>query len=170
MTTAVNQGFHLTGTQTVRSPRPLSPRLTCSGPTSMTVAVTRTQIDRTPTLFWTTWPADASTAPPRLLPPTSPCPRVPWQREGPLGAEGAPGLRSLWLPVLSLNRMWPSSGQRTWSNSVTLMCLPDENKVERFSYPQFAWLIVTMSDMFGCSMPPLTSLQFVGFRLVWFEI
>lgn len=48
------------------------------------------------------------------------------------------------------------------------MCLPDESKLERFSYPQFAWLIVTMSNIFGRSMLPLTRLQFVGFCL--FEI
>lgn len=50
-------------------------------------------------------------------------------------------------------------------NSVTVMCLPDESKVERFSYPQFAWLMVTMSNIFGCSLLPLTVLRsfpFVG--------
>lgn len=170
MATSVKQGLPLTATATVQSVRVPCLRLIHSGPTSMKAAATRTLIDRTLTLFWMTWPADAFTAPPQLLPPTSPCPSVPWQQEGRPGVEGAPGLRSLWLPVLPLNRMWPSSGQRTWSNSVTLMCLPDESKLESLSYPQFAWLNVTMSNIFGCSMPPLTRLQFAGFCLNFLEI
>lgn len=147
------------------------PQLLSSGPLSLTVAVTQTPIDQIPTSFWMTWHADASTAPPQLLPPTLQCPSVLGQGEGLQGVKMAPGLRSLWLQVF-LCRMWPSTGQRTWSNGVTLMCLP-EREIKCFSYPQSAtsfdlsmlsnkssvcWLLVWD---FNCSPSLLTPYEFM---------
>lgn len=94
----------------------------------MTVTATRTQIGQTQTLSWMTWPAGASTAPPQLPPPTLQCPGV-W--EVLRGLKVASGQRSLWLPVF-LSRMWPTTGQRTWSKRV--MCLLDKSKKQILSF------------------------------------
>lgn len=144
MTTAVKQGSAPSPAVALsppRVPRP-HPHLNTSGLWRMTVAATRTQIGQTQTLSWMTWPAGASTARPQLPPPTLRCPPAPGVWEVHRGLKVAPGLRSLWLPVF-LCRMWPTTGQRTWSERV--MCLPDESKADCFSHPQFA-------TAFGSSM------------------
>lgn len=44
-----------------------------------------------------------------------------------------------------------------------------ERKLDRFSYPQFAWLIVTMSNISGRSVLPLTVLRGLAFATIcWF--
>lgn len=140
--TAVKQGCPPSPAVALNPPRVPHPHLNTSGLWRMTVAATRTQIVQTQTLSWMTWPAGASAAPPQLPPPTLQCPPVPGVWEVHRGLKVARGLRSLWLPVF-LYRMWPTTGQRTWSKRV--MCLPDESKADCFSHPSFV-------TAFGSSM------------------
>ena len=79
------------------------------------------------------------------------------------GGRAAGGRGGLWPKVTMTPSVTPQQSATCLRSEnmkllVTLICLPDESKLECFSHPLFAWLIVTMGNPFGHSVLHLTML------------